>query len=322
MIKLINDEFCDNIGDKWASNTLKNDIEIYTGKEAEHFNYLKLSKVYNKNISDEDIEKNLDKLVTDCEMVIYGPGGLLIDYADGPVLPDIVIDKLVELSIPIVVCSAGFNRYYNVEIGDTQRALVSKLLNSAVLCGVRTWGDVKIANTYRNGIVNLCPDPLLIRNNSDRYYKKDYVCISMSKHLKNIGISIIDTLRGHGFTADLVDHESNNGAILDLYRACEYVVTSRFHGGILARISNKNCFFVTDKPTVLFVNEIIYGDKLRDDNVLLYQYDKDVFVTTFINKFLRFRDMDVVEDRQFYSKDIYNHAYFDFMKRVSNIVNK
>ena len=220
-----------NIGDYRTSILLESLLKSWYGIEVERYGYkvpLTMIDVDALNLYD---------------VVFVGPGGLYLDFEDtGYSLFSFGSKCLNEVKARIISICAGFNYY------DRPRKLwwsnMQNVFGSMDIIGLRTNYGIRLVNNL--GLeAYYSPDPLLFIGDCNQPIVKNKVVCSFH-HWGALSYEEpwMQYLKDNEYDIVNVDHESLETPILD-YRDCDFVLTDRFHGCVLATAFGKP-FFTLD----------------------------------------------------------------------------
>lgn len=254
MIKIVSAAYHMNIGDNRGSVLLQGLIRSWFNKDVVLSGYAD---------TEFKIVDDVHKFCDGAEAIIIGPGGCLVDsnlgkyfYAHDPSLYDAV-------ECPIIICASGFNRdYITHSYSNLWKETIGALLSKVSIGGYRTENDKNLAISLGadKDTSYCCPDPLLfIGSNANTMYSGNNVCVSL--YTNRLSQLIESSLSKYDYIPVYSNHESSDFKMSD-YINCDFVISKRFHGQILAFAFGKPCFSIESNIKHKFLRQLLYPMEL------------------------------------------------------------
>ena len=311
MIKIVSAAYHANIGDNRSARLLEGFIKTISPQDVTTVGYVG---------SEFNDQQDVEKFCSGANTIIIGTGGCFyytrigdynkVFYANDPELYKFV-------TCPLIIMSTGFNRDYETfDWSNEWKETMHALLERADLIGMRTTEDQQLAISLGadRSKTFCCPDPLLFigSNMEDHHNNKAVVSLYTDRWL----IPVTTQILKYGYEPVYSDHESSSFRFSE-YANCNFVVTKRFHGQMLAFAFGKPCFSIDQNIKHRFARQMLYKPDLYyyADNHLVGEELESKFQEFIANK-ERMR-CHIAPRREIVLKGMFT----DFLLKVEGIIN-
>jgi len=267
MLKMISAAYHMNIGDRRGSLLLKSYIESWFGVEVDMVGY-----------QIPWTEDRIEDLLYNCDGIILGPGGVILESANYTLLSCEPANLFQRISVPMISMAAGFN--INRWPPESWRANLKSTFGAMDLIGLRTGLGRDLA-TKLGFKSSYSPDPLLFVGDPSMPVIKDKVIVSWHYDFAQAVYKLYSEFLADKYDVVEVYHDKDNILNVADYADCDFVVTDRFHGCVLAAAYGKP-FITFDFNTKLLgiasdfgIKDVLRSDALDEDKFGMFLAHKE-----------------------------------------------